>query len=123
MKASDSGPIAIIGGGTIGASLAALFTAHGMAVRVYDADPRAGKFLHGVVDTAYRDLLALGVEGPRGPLDLEATLPGACTGARLVVEAVKERLDVKRGVLADCEQAVAPETVIATTTSSLLPSD
>ncbi len=41
----------------------------------------------------------------------------------LVVEAVVERLDVKRSVLAEIEAVTRPETILATNTSSLTLAD
>ena len=45
--------------------------------------------------------------------------PGACVSAKLVVEAIVEDLEVKRGLLRDLEFVVAPDAILATNTSSL----
>ena len=46
-------------------------------------------------------------------------LPSAVRGARLVIEAVVEDLDVKQAIFAELEAAAEPDAILATNTSSL----
>jgi 3-hydroxyacyl-CoA dehydrogenase len=86
----------IIGGGMIGAGWARLLQAHGHAVRIYDERPA----------------LCLGA----------ASVAEAATGADLVIEAVAERADVKRIVLTAAGAVAPADALIASASSSILPS-
>ncbi|WP_200811006.1 3-hydroxyacyl-CoA dehydrogenase NAD-binding domain-containing protein [Demequina sp. NBRC 110057] len=94
--------IAIIGAGVIGLSWADLFTTHGDDVAVFDVNPDAIPR-----DRGYR---------------VATTIADAVDGADLVQENGPERLDIKRQLLADIATAAHGETIIASSTSSLLPS-
>lgn len=86
----------IIGGGMIGAGWARLLRSYGWEALVYDDRPAL--------------------------CDGAASLAEAVTGAEVVFEAVAERLEVKRAVLAAAEGAAPPGALIASASSSLLPS-
>ncbi|GAB4297215.1 MAG: carnitine 3-dehydrogenase [Roseovarius sp.] len=115
---------AIIGGGVIGGGWAARFALNGWNVRVFDPDPEAGRKIGAVMDNARRALPMLVDTAlpPEGTLRLCATLEEAAQGADLVVEAVPERLDIKRQVYARIE-AVNETAIIASSTSGILPSE
>jgi len=85
----------IIGGGMIGAGWARLLRAYGHEAHVYDERP------------------------DRSDVD---SIEAAVAGADVVFEAVAERLEVKRAVLATVEAAAPPHALIASASSSLLPS-
>ncbi len=115
---------AIIGGGVIGGGWAARLALNGWNVRVFDPDPEARRKIGAVMDNARRTLPML-VDTrlpPEGEIRLCATLQEAATGADLVVEAVPERLDLKRRVYEQVE-AVNETAIIASSTSGILPSD
>jgi len=117
--------IAVVGAGTIGASWAALFVAHGLQVAVHDpaedTEPRVRVF----VERARPALEQLGlVRNPQaGRLTFHADPATAVEGARLVQESGPENLTAKRALLERMEQGLAPDTVVASSTSGLLPSD
>jgi 3-hydroxyacyl-CoA dehydrogenase len=117
-------PICIVGAGTIGASLTALLVANGVEVRLYDSRPDAGRFLEALVEGAMPDLESLGVGAgrPRAAYECSATLAEACAGVSLVFEAIAERLEAKQALFREIEAVSGPQTVIASTTSSFLPS-
>jgi len=116
--------VAVVGAGTIGASLTALFVAHGIEVRLFDKRADAQVLLEQLVLEALPDLDRLGIGHgvPRGNYRLWPTLQEACHGVTLVIEATAERLDAKQCLLAEIETVVSAEAVIASTTSSFLPS-
>jgi 3-hydroxyacyl-CoA dehydrogenase len=116
--------VAVVGAGTIGASLTALFVAHGIEVRLFDKRANAKVLLDQLVLEALPDLdrLGLGHGVPQGSYRLWPTLEQACHGVTLVIEATAERLEAKQCLLAEIEAIVSVETVIASTTSSFLPS-
>ncbi len=65
-----------------------------------------------------------GSERPaRGTLTIATSVAEAVDGAGFIQESVPERLDLKRAVLAEADAAAPPDTVIASSTSGLLPSD
>jgi 3-hydroxyacyl-CoA dehydrogenase len=121
--------VAVIGTGTIGASWVALFLANGLAVRASDPAPGAGQRLRDAVAEAWPALAALGRSGGRDAAQALAALTfcaspeEAARGAGWVQENAPERIEVKRDTYARLESALAPETIIASSTSGIMPSE
>ena len=117
--------VACIGGGVIGTGWAARFVLNGIDVAVYDPDPEAGRKANEVLDNAERAFQRLfGDARPvQGRLRVATSIADAIDGAEFIQESVPERLDLKRAVLAEADSAAQPDTVIASSTSGLLPSD
>lgn len=119
------GPVAVLGAGTMGRGIAHVSALAGYPTRLYDVDPGA---LANALETV-RGNLARGVElgkvetserdAALGRLHTTTDLSAAVEGADLVVEAVPERLDMKRDVLGEVARRVEPATVLASNTSSL----
>lgn len=103
--------VAIIGAGVIGASWAALFHAHGWTVAVHDPALSPGD-AHALAPAHRGD----------GAIRVAAGLADAVDGADFVQESGPERLDVKRELFADLASLTGDATVLATSSSSLLPS-
>lgn len=118
------GQAAIIGGGVIGGGWLARLIENGIPVRVFDPDPAAEAKLAAVLENAERAFAQLSAapRGQKAPWTLVSSVGEAAEGADLIVEAVPERLDVKRRVYAEIE-AVNPSGVIASSTSGIMPSD
>jgi len=118
------GRAAILGGGVIGGGWLARLIEHGVDVRVFDPDPEAARKLGAVLENADRAFRALGVAAPegRGAWRMAGSVAEAAAGAELIVEAVPERLEIKRRVYAEAE-SVNREAVIASSTSGIMPSD
>ena len=116
---------ACIGGGVIGSGWAARFVLNGIDVAVFDPDPETARKTSEVLDNAERAFARLfGDERPaRGALTIAASVAEAVDGAGFVQESVPERLELKRAVLAGVDAAAPPDTVIASSTSGLLPTD
>ncbi len=115
---------AIIGGGVIGGGWAARFLLNGWDVEVYDPDPEAARKIGEVISNARRALpgltdVALPAEGR---LSFGASVQDVARGARLIVEAVPERLEIKQTVYAQIEETNA-DGIIASSTSGIMPSD
>ena len=115
---------AIIGGGVIGGGWAARFALNGWDVRVFDPDPQAERKIGEVMTNARRAMpMVLDQALPaEGALTLCASLEEAAAGAELIVEAVPERVEIKRKVYAQIE-AVNSDGIIASSTSGIMPSD
>lgn len=119
--------VGVVGCGTIGASWAALFLAHGLEVRCTDPDPQRGDFVRSYVTTAWPALQALGVatgtaEAALARLSFSTDLEQAIAAVGFVQESGPERLDLKRALYARMESAVSADCLIASSTSGLMPS-
>jgi len=115
--------VGIAGGGLIGLSWASLFLARGLHVTI--VDPRAGLTEEAETFLAQawpmlRDLGLADAEAPDVPVCTNET--AALAEADFVQENGPDRIDVKRQLIAELEATVAPDVVIASSTSSLLPS-
>ena len=117
--------IAILGSGLIGTSWAALFLAYGHHVAM--ADPRESAEAEALpaIDAAWAGLALLSDLGPlpTDRLTFHRSIAAACQGATFVQECGPDRLTIKHTMLAEAESALAPEVIIASSTSSLMPSD
>ncbi|MGI9038437.1 MAG: 3-hydroxyacyl-CoA dehydrogenase family protein [Gemmatimonadota bacterium] len=120
-----AGPVAVLGAGTMGRGIAHVAALAGYETRLFDLD--AG-ILGRALETI-RTNLDKGVELGKvaqaerdtalDRLQTTVELSAAVAGADLVIEAVPERLDLKRSVFGDVAAAVGPQTIIASNTSSL----
>ncbi|MEM9736886.1 MAG: carnitine 3-dehydrogenase, partial [Pseudomonadota bacterium] len=115
---------AILGGGVIGGGWLARLIENGIEARVYDPDPEAERKLTAVLENAERAYakLTLAPRPQKAPWRLAPTVAEACTGADLIIEAVPERVEVKRKVYAEVE-TVNSRGIIASSTSGIMPSD
>ena len=116
---------AILGGGVIGGGWAARLIENGVAVSLYDPDPEAERKVGAVLanaDRAYAKL-TMAARGEPAPITFVSSIADACESADLLIEAVPERLDVKRAAYAEAEAALAPDALICSSTSGILPSD
>ncbi len=115
--------VAVLGTGTIGASWAANFLAQGLDVAASDPAPGAEAFLRRFVDNAWPSLAALGLAQGADPARLRFT-PNpieAVEGAQFVQENGPERIEVKQALFEQVSRAMPPEAVIASSSSTLLP--
>lgn len=117
---SPSEPIAVLGGGTIGCGWAAVFSAAGHPTTVIDPDPAAAGRLSETWQTALPvlDRLKRSVAEPLPPRQVGS--PDAlATAPAFVVEALPERIELKRSALVELEAAIPTETIIVTSSSGL----
>ncbi|MEM7505868.1 MAG: carnitine 3-dehydrogenase [Pseudomonadota bacterium] len=115
---------AILGGGVIGGGWVARLIENGIACRVFDPDPQAARKVEAVLagaDRAYGKL-TLAPRGEKADWAMANTVAEACEGADLIVEAVPERIDIKRRVYAEAE-SVNQTAVIASSTSGIMPTE
>ncbi|MEN9368268.1 MAG: hypothetical protein RL489_2626 [Pseudomonadota bacterium] len=117
-------PLLVVGAGIMGAGIAQVAAQAGHPVWLHDV--REGAAAEAKARLA-RSLDALVAKGRLSAEALTQTLAritpvGAlaeAAGARLVVEAIVEKLDVKRALFRELEGLVAPDCVLATNTSSI----
>ena len=117
--------VTVLGAGTMGAGIAGLCARSGHETWLRDVDPEALDAARDRIAATYddaveRDLLA-DAERHEALARVEATteLGAAAADATLVVEAVPERLDLKREVVAEAADAAPAAATLATNTSSL----
>lgn len=111
--------LAVVGAGLIGASWAALASAHGVAVAAYDPDPKAEARFRAQLDRAVAQLAELGLTG-WAPVAFSTSLSETIAGAGFVQENGPEQEAVKRRLLAEIDSRAEPGTIIASSTSALL---
>jgi carnitine 3-dehydrogenase len=123
--AADVDKAACLGGGVIGAGWVARLIENGHDVAVFDPAPDAAEKLAATLANADRAYarLTMAPRLSKGAVRLAASIAEAVDGADLIVEAVPERLDVKRRVYAEAEAAARPDALIASSTSGILPTD
>lgn len=116
--------IGVVGGGTMGAGIAAACLLAGLRVTLLEQTADAADAAQGRVTGILQDSLSRGVISAERHDALLAVFtaahdPVALADAGLVIEAVFEDFDVKASVLAQLERVTAPDCVLATNTSYL----
>lgn len=113
--------VAVVGAGLIGSGWLAAFLAHGLQVDVFDPAPNAAERARTHVADAWPAMAKLGlVVGDAAPAFVVHTdLASAVAAADFVQESTLERTDLKRGLFAELDRLVAPDVVVASSTSSL----
>lgn len=117
--------ICIFGTGFMGVQIGVQLAMHGYPVRLYDASQRVlqnapqelaqeldARIALGQVEAAQRQAIL-------GRFQLIADLTEAVSPADLVIEAVPERLDLKREVFAQLDHICPAHTILATNSSSI----
>ena len=117
--------IAIIGTGVIGASWTSLFLAKGLEVTATDVAPNAEAALRRFVEAAWPALKRLGLAPGASPSNLKftAALTQAVAGADLVQENGPERIDFKKKLYGQLDELLAPDVIIASSSSGLTMSE
>lgn len=117
--------VAIVGSGTMGRQIALQIAAHGVPVAMYDAQPAMLE----AAEAAQRAIFGTWVATGQPPstdeaavfarLRYEPELGAALAEADLVIEAVPERVALKRQVFADLDERLPEGAIIATNSSSI----
>jgi len=118
----------IIGAGFIGRAWAISFARAGHRVAMWDEAPeaaaRALDYIAGVLSELERNDLLAG-QSPQsvlGRITAEVAIEAALDGSRHVQENTPENLETKKAVFSRLDALAAPDTVLASSTSALLPS-
>ena len=125
MAALDNNSIvAVIGSGAMGAGIAQVAAAAGYSVKLYDTRAEAVSKALADIGKMYAKLAEKGRMTADEAAAATARLQAAgsladVSDAALVVEAIVENLDVKRGLFAELEALVADDCILATNTSSI----
>jgi 3-hydroxybutyryl-CoA dehydrogenase len=116
--------IGVIGSGTMGSGIAQVAATSGCVVNLYDTNKEAlaksksnletalSKLVEkGKIDTAEKNRISANISYVNALKDL--------SHSDVVIEAIIENIDVKRKLFSDLENYVAPDTILASNTSSL----
>jgi 3-hydroxybutyryl-CoA dehydrogenase len=116
--------VGVIGSGTMGSGIAQVAATSGCVVNLYDTSKEAlaksksnletalSKLVEkGKIDTAEKNRISANISYVNALKDLSYS--------DLVIEAIIENIDVKRKLFSDLENYVAPDTILASNTSSL----
>ena len=119
------GPVALLGGGVIGAGWAARFLLNGCDVRLYDPAPGTRDGAADVLANARAayEQLTLAPLPPEGELRLVDSVEEAVAGVQLVQESAPEQVELKRELLAEADRAAPPDALICSSTSGLRPTE
>ncbi len=119
--AETSECIAVIGCGLVGQSWAALFTAYGYDVALWDPAPLGLDMLAERVSQARAQVRAIDGQGTdrEGGLRVAATLDEAVASASWIQENAPESVPLKRELYRNIENVAPPEAILASSTSSL----
>jgi L-gulonate 3-dehydrogenase len=122
------GKVAIIGTGFVGRGWAVSFARAGHDVALWDQQPGAPDKALAYIEEILPDLAAHDLLEGASPADISArmrraaTLEEAVDGAVHVQESTPENVEIKRQVFAALDAAAEPHTVLASSTSAILPS-
>ncbi|MDP6141433.1 MAG: 3-hydroxyacyl-CoA dehydrogenase NAD-binding domain-containing protein [Arenicellales bacterium] len=124
MSTSEIKRVALVGGGVIGGGWATRCLAHGLEVVVTDPKHEARDYVEKTVADAWPVLEEAGLtdQGNRDRLYFADDIAAAVTAADFIQENVPEREDLKIAVHEEISQHAAPASVIASSSSGLLPS-
>ena len=111
---------AVIGAGTMGPGMAAVLARAGSEVRLYDISDEILERAKGGYQMATGALDRVeAASAPGGSVAFSNDLGKALAGAELVLEAIPEKLDLKREVTAQLEDHLADDAIIASNTSGI----
>jgi 3-hydroxyacyl-CoA dehydrogenase len=124
-QAEEVARAAVLGAGTIGASWATLFLARGLAVAVYDPSPDTEERVRAFIADAWPALERRGLAANADPtlFTVHTDPADAVRGAALVQESGPEQLASKRELFGRMEAGLEADTVVASSTSGLMPSE
>ena len=117
--------LGLLGTGVIGGGWAARALHFGIDVVAADVRPEMEQWIRGAVANAEGALarLTFAPLPPKGRLSFTTDLHAMARQADFIQENIPEQLELKQRVLADVSRHAAPEVVIASSTSGLMPSD
>ncbi|MCK8678494.1 3-hydroxyacyl-CoA dehydrogenase NAD-binding domain-containing protein [Streptomyces lichenis] len=113
--------VAVVGAGTVGLGWAALFAAHGHAVRLTDPRPDLAETLDEAMPLLAASLHTT-ARALRARVEISADLAEAVRDADLVQENGPERLELKQELFADIARHAPGHAVLASSSSGIVPS-
>jgi len=111
-------PVTVIGAGTLGRRIALMFSTRGGEVRIYDLSEAQREDAVAFVQKELPAVVATIDGGISGNISATGILEDALKDAWLVIEAIPERLDLKRKVFGDLDRLAEPDAILASNSSS-----
>lgn len=115
--------VAVIGAGLIGQAWAMVFASGGKAVRLWDGDAsalaNAISLIRGQLEELQEQGLVDDADAAAERIVACASLEDALDGVAYVQENLPERVELKREIFATMDRLCAPDTVLASSTSSI----
>ena len=116
--------VAVIGAGQMGTGIAQTIAQNGIQVLLSDVDLARAKAGREAVDAALTKLVGRGkLEAAEAEAALARITPvadyAAMAGADLVIEAATEKEEIKLGIFRKVGEVLAPDTILASNTSSI----
>ncbi len=119
--------IAIVGAGLVGRAWAIVFARAGYPVMLYDTNPDIVVRSLETVESSLKDLAEFDLiaETPsviRARMSIAKSLEEVLAGAAYAQESTLENVDVKKKIFADMDAIAAPNTILASSTSTFMTS-
>ncbi len=119
--------IAIVGAGLVGRAWAIVFARAGYPVMLYDTNPVTVERSLETVESSLKDLAEFDLiaETPsviRARMSIAKSLEEVLAGAAYAQESTLENVDVKKKIFADMDAIAAPNTILASSTSTFMTS-
>jgi carnitine 3-dehydrogenase len=117
--------VGILGTGTIGASWAAYFLAHGYRVVAWDPAPEGRARGEALIDTAWPQLQALGLSpgADRSAIAFRDTAEEVVAESDFIQENAPERMPIKQDLYARIDRHLKPDAILSSSTSGLIMSE
>ncbi len=113
-----SRPAAVVGAGTLGRRIALMFAAHGAEVRIYDLAEAQRLAAADYVSQNMAAVVDQTTGSAPGHVSAEADLANAVHDAWLVIEAIPERLELKKQVFGQLDELSPADAILASNSSS-----
>lgn len=114
----ESRPVTVIGGGTLGRKIALMMADRGGLVRIVDQIPEVREAAKAYVEDNLPALVETIDGGAVGTVELYDDIAQAVPGAWLVVEAVPEKLELKKTLFGELDTIADADAILATNSSS-----
>jgi 3-hydroxybutyryl-CoA dehydrogenase len=111
-------PVTVIGAGTLGRRIALMFCSQGGEVRIYDLSEVQRSAAVEYVQQELPALIPTIKNASLGKVTSTDNLEDALKNSWLIIEAIPERLDLKKKVFADLDRLSAPDAILASNSSS-----
>lgn len=119
------GPFGVVGGGVIGSGWATRALARGYDVVAFDPAPDAKARMLAAIDRAWSSVRRMGLHTGADPtrITFVGSAEAVASRSSFVQESVPEIVDLKRDVLATLDGTAGPDTIIASSTSGIRPTE
>jgi 3-hydroxybutyryl-CoA dehydrogenase len=111
-------PTAVIGSGTLGSRIALMLASSGGEVRLYDPNADQLEVARRYIEAELPRLVLGRFGASPGRVIVSKTVQAAVADTWMVVEAIPERLDLKRKLFGDLDRLAPDDTILASNSSS-----